>query len=114
MNLTETVQIINRLKFEADANYSIIRQVAVALEQKEQEKQKKQKDFFKAIDVINGLKINNTYNFNEEFRENQVNRIREGQCSPQAGILFSEMLTDFERIGDHTLNIANQYQQIGL
>ena len=51
---------------------------------------------------------------NEEFRENQVNRIREGQCSPQAGILFSEMLTDFERIGDHTLNIANQYQQIGL
>lgn len=70
MNLTETVQIINRLKFEADANYSIIRQVAVALEQKEQEKQKKQKDFFKAIDVINGLKIDNTYNFNEEFREN--------------------------------------------
>ena len=46
MNLTETVQIINRLKFEADANYSIIRQVAVALEQKEQEKQKKTKRFF--------------------------------------------------------------------
>lgn len=70
MNLTETVQIINRLKFEADANYSIIRQVAIALEQKEQEKQKNKKIFFKAIDVINGLKIDNTYNFNEEFREN--------------------------------------------
>ncbi|MBO5292694.1 MAG: Na/Pi cotransporter family protein [Lachnospiraceae bacterium] len=49
---------------------------------------------------------------NEEFRENQVNRMKEGQCRPQAGILFSEMLTDFERIGDHTLNIANQYQRM--
>ena len=25
------------------------------------------------------------------------------------GIFFSEMLTDFERIGDHALNIAEQY-----
>lgn len=49
---------------------------------------------------------------NEEYRENQVNRMKEGQCNPQAGILFSEMLTDFERIGDHTLNIANQYQRM--
>ena len=50
---------------------------------------------------------------NEEYRENQVNRMKEGQCNPQAGILFSEMLMDFERIGDHTLNIANQYQRMG-
>ncbi|NLL79693.1 MAG: Na/Pi cotransporter family protein [Clostridiales bacterium] len=49
---------------------------------------------------------------NEEFRENQVQRMKEGLCKPQAGILFSEMLTDFERIGDHTLNIANQYRRM--
>ena len=27
-------------------------------------------------------------------------------CSDEASILYSEMLTDFERIGDHVLNIG--------
>ena len=34
-------------------------------------------------------------------------RIQSGKCSGEGSILFSEMLTDFERIGDHALNIAN-------
>lgn len=41
------------------------------------------------------------------FRENMYTRIKEGHCSDEGSILFSEMLTDFERIGDHALNIAN-------
>ncbi len=40
------------------------------------------------------------------FRINQINRMQDGACSGEACILYSEMLTDFERIGDHTLNIA--------
>ena len=31
---------------------------------------------------------------------------------PQSGIVFSEILTDFERMGDHVKNIAQQYKQI--
>ena len=42
------------------------------------------------------------------FRENHVNRMKAGTCSEDACILFSELLTDFERIGDHALNIAQQ------
>ena len=42
-----------------------------------------------------------------QFRDNMYARIRSGQCSDEGSILFSEMLTDFERIGDHALNIAN-------
>lgn len=42
----------------------------------------------------------------EQFRENMYVRIQNGKCSGEGGILFSEMLTDFERIGDHALNIA--------
>lgn len=42
-----------------------------------------------------------------QFRDNMYVRIRSGKCSDEGSILFSEILTDFERIGDHALNIAN-------
>lgn len=42
------------------------------------------------------------------FRNNMYLRIQSGLCSYDGSILFSEMLTDFERIGDHALNIANE------
>ena len=31
---------------------------------------------------------------------------------PQSGIVFSEILTDLERMGDHALNIAQQYREM--
>lgn len=44
----------------------------------------------------------------EEYRSNMLRRIKEKTCSEEGSILFSEMLTDFERIGDHGLNIAQE------
>lgn len=41
-----------------------------------------------------------------EYRHNQMVRLREGACSDEACTLYSEMLTDLERIGDHILNIG--------
>ncbi|MDY4661967.1 Na/Pi cotransporter family protein [Pseudoflavonifractor capillosus] len=43
-----------------------------------------------------------------EFRQSQLDRMKSGSCSDEACILFSELLTDFERIGDHALNIAQE------
>ena len=43
-----------------------------------------------------------------QFRRAQLERMREGACSDEACILYSELLTDFERIGDHALNIAQE------
>lgn len=42
------------------------------------------------------------------FRQNQFKRMQKGTCSDEACILYSEMLTDFERIGDHMLNIGQE------
>ena len=42
------------------------------------------------------------------FRRDQLVRMRNGTCSDEACILYSELLTDFERIGDHVLNIAQE------
>lgn len=44
----------------------------------------------------------------EQYRTNQMNRLHGGQCSDEACVLYSEMLTDFERIGDHILNIGQE------
>lgn len=41
-----------------------------------------------------------------DFRRNQINRMTSGSCSGEACVIYSEMLTDFERIGDHILNIV--------
>ncbi|HOO61008.1 MAG TPA: Na/Pi cotransporter family protein [Bacillota bacterium] len=41
-----------------------------------------------------------------EFRRNQMNRMVSNECSGEACVIYSEMLTDFERVGDHLLNIA--------
>ena len=43
-----------------------------------------------------------------DFRRDQLTRMRDGTCSDEACILYSELLTDFERIGDHVLNIAQE------
>lgn len=47
-----------------------------------------------------------------EYREQHMERMRQGKCSEEACVLYSELLTDFERIGDHVLNIAQAYSKI--
>ncbi len=44
----------------------------------------------------------------DSFRRHQLERMRQGSCDDEACILYSELLTDFERIGDHVLNIAQE------
>ena len=43
-----------------------------------------------------------------EYRGNQIYRMQNGICSNEASILYAEILTDFERIGDHMLNIGRE------
>ena len=48
------------------------------------------------------------------YRNNHIERMKQGLCSEQGCILFSELLTDFERMGDHMLNIAQSYAKIAV
>ena len=48
----------------------------------------------------------------EEYRTAQMERLRTTTCSPEASIVYAQLLTDFERIGDHLLNIAEEYVKI--
>ncbi len=41
-----------------------------------------------------------------EYRENHIQRLNEGLCYPGSGIVFVDVLSNLERIGDHVSNIA--------
>ncbi|WP_455717691.1 Na/Pi cotransporter family protein [Anaerosporobacter sp.] len=40
------------------------------------------------------------------YRENQLCRLKKNECKGDISVIYSEMITDFERIGDHIMNIA--------
>ena len=47
-----------------------------------------------------------------DYRRSHLARMQSGECSAEGGILYSELLTDFERIGDHILNIAQELSKV--
>lgn len=51
-----------------------------------------------------------TDDMRDKYFKKQMQRLKKGKCKPQSGIVFSEILTDFERMGDHALNIAQLYR----
>ena len=47
-----------------------------------------------------------------QFAVNQLIRLKEKKCSTENSIIYTKILTDFERIGDHGLNIAESLYHI--
>lgn len=50
----------------------------------------------------------------EDYRNRMMHQIQEGTASGEGSVLYTEMLTDFERIGDHALNIAQEMTEVRL
>ncbi|MDF2586247.1 MAG: Na/Pi cotransporter family protein [Anaerocolumna sp.] len=44
--------------------------------------------------------------YTEQFRNNHIDRVTNGECNIESGILYDEILTDLERVADHLMNIA--------
>ena len=42
----------------------------------------------------------------ELFKDRHIERLRNGECDATVGTLFMELLTNLERIADHSTNIA--------
>ena len=40
------------------------------------------------------------------LRENHINRLKNGQCTIESGVVFLDLLTNIERVADHCSNIA--------
>ena len=41
-----------------------------------------------------------------DYRRSQVQRMREGVCAPEAGLIFIDLVDNVEKTGDHLTNIA--------
>lgn len=41
-----------------------------------------------------------------EYRKGHIRRLREGSCSLEAGMVYVDIISNLERIGDHAVNIA--------
>ena len=46
-----------------------------------------------------------------EFQENHVQRLANNACSPEAGMIYSDILSGLERVADHATNIAFSLQE---
>ena len=53
------------------------------------------------IDLENNIDI-----MERELQRNHVRRLTANQCTPEAGMLFSDIISGLERIADHAVNIA--------
>jgi phosphate:Na+ symporter len=42
----------------------------------------------------------------DTMREGHIKRLNNGVCEVDSGLVFIDMLTNFEKVGDHTFNIA--------
>ncbi|WP_040210118.1 Na/Pi cotransporter family protein [Clostridium polynesiense] len=42
----------------------------------------------------------------KEYRESHIRRLNEGKCNAYSGALYIDVLSNLERIGDHSVNIA--------
>ena len=41
-----------------------------------------------------------------ELQQAHVNRLTRNECTPEAGMLFSDVVSDLERVADHATNIV--------
>lgn len=75
------------------------RSLTLSLEAVEEE------DLTKAHEVIDVLE-EQVDDMEQSLRKNHIQRLNEGTCTPSAGVVFIDILSNFERIGDHAHNLA--------
>jgi phosphate:Na+ symporter len=49
---------------------------------------------------------NNLNQMQMDCRRSHVQRMTDGECSPEAGLIFIDLVDNVEKIGDHLTNIA--------
>ncbi|HSO57571.1 MAG TPA: Na/Pi cotransporter family protein [Paenisporosarcina sp.] len=106
-NILELIdyQQVNRLTLTKDAMDDLtemftltIQTVEKALESLDMSSHELAREVAEQEDLIDKME--------RKFRKKHILRLNEGTCSPQAGIVFVDIVSNLERIGDHAVNIA--------
>lgn len=46
----------------------------------------------------------------EALRDAHIKRLKEGRCNAESGVVFLDIISNFERIGDHSNNVSHLTQ----
>jgi phosphate:Na+ symporter len=46
-------------------------------------------------------------NLEKKLRINHIKRLNQGECNPSSGVIYLDLLSNLERVGDHSFNIAS-------
>jgi phosphate:Na+ symporter len=85
---------------EFEQMYDLVRRsLSLSLEAIEKE------DLAKANEVAEVLE-EEVDEMEQRLRKSHIHRLNEGTCSPSAGVVFIDILSNFERIGDHAHNLS--------
>ncbi|MCR5666062.1 MAG: Na/Pi cotransporter family protein [Eubacterium sp.] len=78
---------------------TMLRSLKLALEIFENEDYEKIPELYELEDRVD--------QYENDLISNHVDRLMHSGCDPTAGVVFSDIVTDIERCGDHAINIAN-------
>lgn len=87
---------VEELKLIADNVDGALTNALEALKTDEPELVQKVDDYEKTVDALR-----------EQFKTSHIARLNEGSCSVNAGVIFLDLITNLERISDHSVNIAD-------
>lgn len=121
-NLTAYYMMLVDIERISDYSIHIDRQAVVISKEKSTDEEikilKKMKSrTFKMHDLIFDLKRAGEYNDHidentQEWRNMQIQGLKNKTISSELGISFSRILTDYDRINDHALNLAEEIDKI--
>lgn len=121
-NLTAYYMMLVDIERISDYSIHIDRQAVVISKEKNTDEEikilKKMKSrTFKMHDLIFDLKRAGEYNDHidentQEWRNMQIQGLKNKTISSELGISFSRILTDYDRINDHALNLAEEIDKI--
>ena len=57
------------------------------------------------LDTINKLE-DQVDDLERQYQANHVARLTKNECTPEAGMIFSDIVSGLERVADHSVNIA--------
>uniref|UniRef100_UPI000A935BF6 Na/Pi cotransporter family protein n=1 Tax=Bacillus sp. JCM 19041 TaxID=1460637 RepID=UPI000A935BF6 len=86
---------LNDLNEMFDLTYSTLEEAMDSLEKD---------DLDKAHDVLKHEELIDK--MERKLRKQHIQRMNDGECSGAAGIIFVDIISNLERIGDHSVNIA--------
>jgi phosphate:Na+ symporter len=86
---------MNELTEISDLCKSFLERIILAIEERDTDVYEQAQELEDAIDAIE-----------ERLRNNHIKRLNTGECTVDSGLIFIDMLHNFEKIGDHTFNIA--------